>query len=187
MSADLVRELSGRDATVVLDPSFLHEYRDVVEPAGKKAPYIAVYFVSPNHIGIGQRVLRAARECLQLPVVTIGSEAMAVCGDTVSLSAGPSEWVQILRDASFICTDSFHGTSFAVKYKKPFISWTGLRPERIASFLQTCGLQSRLIGNAESSDHDALLKSDIDYGPVFERLLPHIQRSRRFLEEALAP
>ena len=189
MSADLVRDLSGREVALVLDPSLLHDYWDVCKPEAKKSGYIAAYcFSSPaDCFAIGQNVMRTARRRLQLPIVAVGPDAMDGHGDSAIVSAGPSEWLRLLHGASFICTDSFHGTSFAVKYRKPFITWSGPRPARISSFLDTCGLRSRLVGSGESFAPEELLETPIDYDAVFERLLPHINTSRTFLENALAP
>ena len=30
------------------------------------------------------------------------------------------EWIAIFRDASFVITDSFHGTVFSISFEKPF-------------------------------------------------------------------
>ena len=30
------------------------------------------------------------------------------------------EWISIFRDASFVVTDSFHGTVFSILFEKPF-------------------------------------------------------------------
>jgi hypothetical protein len=187
MSADLVSDLSGRAATVVLDPTLLHDFSDVFKPSPRKASYIAAYHVSKDaaNVSLGQKIQRAARQHLQLPIVAIGPDAVSVHGDSAIVSAGPSEWLRLLHGASFICTDSYHGTLFATKYRKPFITWSGLRTARISSFLDTCGLRSRLIGSPESSVPKELLETPIDYDAVFERLVPRINASRTFLESAL--
>jgi hypothetical protein len=60
-------------------------------------------------------------------------------------------------------------------------------PERIDDFLRTCGIRSRLVGEAGSSAPAELLETNIDYDAVFETLAPHIDRSRSFLANALKP
>ena len=44
----------------------------------------------------------------------------------------PGEWVSLIRNASFVVTNSFHGTAFSLLFKKPFIV-AGLTGEKAAA------------------------------------------------------
>jgi hypothetical protein len=185
MSATLVRELSGRDSQVVLDPSLLHDYRNLVPGVPKAAGYIAVYYVSGAHAAAGRDIVGEARRRLRLPVISFGADRRVLHGDRDILSAGPLEWIRLLQQASFICTDSFHGTAFALKFRKPFLAWPGLRVERLESLLTLCGLRERLqvTGAADTAD---LVTTAIDFDGVSAKLAPHVERSLAFLEGALS-
>lgn len=187
MSADLVRELSGREAEMVLDPSLLHHYREFSEPTIAKRDYIATYFISDAHSGIGKAVVSVVKEELRLPVVTIGANRKAVNGDRSIYSAGPLEWIQLLRGASFICTDSFHAAAFALKFSKPFISWRGLRCGRTQSLLNLCGQRDRLLDSPDPDVIRALTNKHIEYKTVQDVLAKNIARCRDFLQTALSP
>ena len=74
---------------------------------------------------------------------------------------------------------------FAVKFRKPFITWCGNRPERARDFLRICGLESRQVVAAHPADIEKLISSPIDYDEVSDRLKSHLMYSRTFLEESL--
>ena len=186
MSAALVQQLSGRDAEIVVDPSLLHDYRELIGKDIDGPDYIAVYFISQDHLNLGRDLIREVRSRLPLPVVTLSQDrGMLDCGRTL-LSAGPVEWLSVLRQASFICTDSFHGAAMAIKLRKPFMAWCGLRPERLRSLLSRCGIQNRLIDVVDPATLDELLSTNVDYEAVFGLLSPLINQSRAFLKRALA-
>ena len=61
---------------------------------------------------------------------------------------GPSEFVGLFKNASFILTSSFHGTAFSLNFNKPFYSVmrkNELRNCRILSLIECLGLQSRVL------------------------------------------
>ena len=35
-------------------------------------------------------------------------------------NVGPEDWVNLVRNARYICTDSYHGTVFSIIYNKDF-------------------------------------------------------------------
>ena len=126
-----------------------------------------------------------------MPVIPIGARNPGLPGDYSAACAGPSEWLQCLQNASFICTNSFHGTVFAIQFRKPFIVWStpskgSFRgPARIEDFLELCGLSNRLVCEPNAAVIAKLADTPIDYDAVSESLLPHINRSRMFLGHAL--
>jgi hypothetical protein len=186
ISHQLVNNLSGRDAEIVLDPCLLHDYGDKLSGRIFMGNYIATYFLSHTNVNTEKDALQKIREYLQMPVIAIGEDRKTLGADHHVLSAGPSEWVQLLQGAAFVYTDSFHGTVFAVKYGKPFVAWSNARHERIQDFLAICGIQNRLVSATDLPAFERLLRTPIDYQAVSERFLPHINRSITFLEEALS-
>ena len=57
------------------------------------------------------------------------------------------EWVAMIRDASFVITDSFHGTAFSIIYNKDFYSIVNKSRgvSRFESILSDFGLYERLL------------------------------------------
>jgi hypothetical protein len=186
MSALLVRQLSGEEAEIVVDPTLLFDFRKLPEFRVPHRDYIATYHISDKHAGLGREVLREVWSSLQMPAVADGQSADAVKADSQVLSAGPLEWLRIIQGASFVCTDSFHAVALAIAFAKPLIAWAGIRQSRIRSLLSVCGLENRFVKTADPTVIRRILKTPIDYQAVSRRLTPHVAFSRAFLEQALA-
>jgi len=186
MSADLVESFSAARPEVVLDPTLLCDYSQFLGATSKAAPYIAVYYLAHPQPSHGLEVLRIVKKRLNLPMVLIGTDADVSWADRTVLSAGPVDWLRILKGAAFVCTDSFHGTIFSIKLKKAFIVWRGYRPDRLQDYLGRCGLQDRLLSQSDEATLHRLIETSIDYAEVANRLAPHLARSKDFLAKALA-
>ena len=122
---NLIKELTGRDANLVLDPSLLlqaDEWRCIKKSSGIKGRYVFCY----GMIGIDY-VNRVAKEL-------IGSEDIAIVRTNGNffdyfnkdihyiLDCGPLEWLDLIDNAEFVLAGSFHGTAFSIQFHKPFLS-----------------------------------------------------------------
>ena len=89
------------------------------------------------------------------------------------LDAGPAEFLSLFQNASYVCTNSFHGTVFSVQFQKPF--FTAVAPSELAapersrtfSILSRLGLTDRIIGKGDTAD----LETEIDWAGASERLV----------------
>jgi len=120
----LVRELAGRDACHVVDPTLLMEEQDwrkvAVSPSCNK-PYLLLYVITASPY-ITQLANKMAVD-LNLEVVRICKNAAREDRDSTIVNiidAGPAEFVGLFLDASFVLTNSFHGAAFSVNFCKPF-------------------------------------------------------------------
>ena len=112
--AAIVRELTGRDVPVVLDPTLLVSVEDWSLVAKKpkcidgiESPFVFKYVLGSDVNGEAIEVF--AREC---GLVII--DAM-----DPSNRVGPSEFVWLIAYSSMVCTDSFHASVFALLHHKP--------------------------------------------------------------------
>lgn len=118
-----VREMSGVklcerylgvDAIVTLDPTLLVEkeaYAKLCEriPSSKEQ-FLAAYVLDTSK-EVDEIIIEES-ERQGLPVRRYSADQRAQL--TVE------EWIAIFRDASFVVTDSFHGTVFSIIFEKPF-------------------------------------------------------------------
>ena len=97
------------------------------------------------------------------------------------------EWLFYYKNADFIITDSFHGTCFAIIFKKPFISVANMQrgEKRFVSILSELGLMDRLIYNIEDAWNKNELILPIDYEKVYEKLNKKKEHSYNWLKNAL--
>jgi hypothetical protein len=194
--ADIVRELTGREVPVLMDPvfAFSREQWDDMVPGGEPEwdDYIFCYFLGDNP---GYR--RAARELAEKTgrkIVTLRHldkyvDSDEAFGDYAPYDVDPVRFLNILRNASCVCTDSFHGTAFALIYEKPFVvfdrysnSSANSKNSRIQSVCDNLGVTNRRY-------RDGMVLADmlaqaIDYVSVGKKIEGYRSQTIKYLQDA---
>jgi hypothetical protein len=119
----IIREETTIDAPVVADPTLLLTDQDwrFVEKAVPDMPekYILCYRFSDNN-EIRERIDEISR-MLGIPVFSLPLSIPSLRdNDNKVFRAGPAEFVWLIRNASLVCTDSFHATVFSLICETPF-------------------------------------------------------------------
>jgi len=110
----LCKEHLGVDATWVLDPTLLLTKEDYL-PICRKVPicadkYLAVYVLDEND---------DVKKLYEKEAAIRGLVIKKFYADLKSTLTVP-EWLAMFRDASYVVTDSFHGTVFSIIFGKEF-------------------------------------------------------------------
>lgn len=98
-------------------------------------------------------------------------------------TAGPVEFIQLFANASFVVTNSFHGTAFSVNFNIPFFSIESKVPERVNSFLEKVNLSNRIITYKAIYSDD--LSFDVNFDNANTILSKERQKSSDYLENAI--
>lgn len=193
----IIEQLIGRDAEIVLDPTLLldqEQWNRIAVSYKCPKPYILCYYMSGDK-KVNKSITELARQVSTLTgwgVICIGQkEYMRLHPWRRSIfDAGPAEFLGLFQNASFVVTNSFHGIAFSVNYRKPFFAPINqsLLPEkalssRIITLLKTLKLEHRLLPVGEGLPSESVL--DVDYQPVEMILQEEKQRSIDFLRNAL--
>ncbi len=126
----LVKELTGKDATVVCDPTLLltaKEWESVLKlkPQKTDKPYILVYVLSYmyNPYPYINNIIKYVKDTLGYQVILLGGKVLNSfkVGGKCLRDRGPVDFVDLFRNASFVITDSFHGTAFASTFGIPML------------------------------------------------------------------
>lgn len=182
---EFVKTLTSRKAELVLDPTLLTGFDSVTAPRVFPREYILVYAIDGKEKVI-QEVAAQLRQTLKLPVVAVSVYSDFLQADYLIRAAGPSQWLSLFRHAAFVCTDSFHGTVFALKNRRPFISVAGGgRGGRLADILQRTNVLERLVTSALEVSQRSLIGSPIDFIAAHERLDHGKIVSLQFLRKAM--
>lgn len=184
--ANAVSELVPLTPEVVLDPTMLlskEDYDDIKKPASIKEKYILVYMIEKN-----EQLIEFANKVsvsLGMPIIQRkpGSKFLNELPPFYTADAG--EFLGLIESASYVITNSFHGTVFSILYGKPFISMlhsdTGSRTEEL---LQALGLQNHILN--ELKDFSDLNMFQIDKPEEIQQKIDRLRdTSLNFLEEAL--
>ncbi len=154
---NLVQGLTGRSAQHVLDPTLLlddSEWGKVASFSFETSDYLLLYVLSSSDYAT-QLAKKIAAD-LDLTLVRICKNAVRQDADDSIINiidAGPAEFVGLFMNASFIITNSFHGTAFSVNFEKPFYT---ILPQhksnnsRQEGLLSSLGLSNRAIPEGTS-------------------------------------
>ena len=166
-SVEIVKKYSGREARVIADPVILLKRQDwgiVADKTKMKKHYIFAYTTHPT--AEYQDFLLKLSETTNLKVIKsawITSMKSALKQGMISIQS-PEKWLQQLRDADFVVTNSFHATVLSTLFHKKFFTIVhGEKNEgsnfRMFDYLSTIGLQDRMF-SCVPEDIDL---SEIDY------------------------
>jgi len=147
----LIKELTGLEAQHLLDPTLIinsEEWRKNLHIEEKTKNYILAYFLDEpsSH---AKKALKALKEQLNCKVIALPYkfEDMDYCDEAVA--AGPKEFVELVANAKVVCTDSFHGTVFALNLHTPFFTFereygfANKQSERVLSILRKVDMLER--------------------------------------------
>lgn len=180
-AADLIYQLTKREAVVMLDPTMLIDRKHWYDIARKPAnpvdgKYMIVYFLGGMSNDLIQYLKVAARDSA-LKIVDL-YEVTNPFYDTT----GPEEFLWWIKNACIVATDSFHATVFSILYKNPFLVYSrqngrGME-NRIDTLLQKFSLSDRK--NVMDINKDILR---IDYKSIDEILEKEIQIAKEFYSD----
>lgn len=170
-----IGQLTGKQVAYVVDPTLLlgpKEWDEAAVQVQMPPRYILCYILGtkPCISDFAERL--AERE--RLPVYYILTRPEYAGRRHVLSDVGPQEFVGLIRGASCVVTDSFHGTVFSINYGVEFYSFAkraagpaeeGCDNDRIRLFLDELGIGCRF-----KNDGDMSLGEKIDYAPVHDRL-----------------
>ncbi len=153
----IIREMTGKDADVVCDPTLLlsaEEWNPIADLSEVKIKgnYILVYLLGymfnprPNFYNIVESV----RKMLDMPVYQINPYTKDRLHFHIKplQGMGPADFVHLIRNASFVVTDSFHGAAFASIFNIPMIGMVKDEHHgdgRIATLRKTVGGENSII------------------------------------------
>lgn len=116
---ELIRQLTGKEAELVCDPTLLLNVADWDQIAAKPEYQVPEKFMLVYSLGgkseQAQREIRRIAEEKDLAVIDLYS-----IGVQEHYLTAPDEFLYLMRRAAFVYTDSFHGSVFSILYHKPF-------------------------------------------------------------------
>jgi len=149
-TATLVRNATGREPVILCDPTIAAAMPQAPVPNLPK-DYIFAYVINRKHsVPLASDTLRRLKEKTGFPVVSVPpAEERGRCeldADIVLDAVSPLEWMGLVAHASWVATDSFHGTVFSLKHHRDFsVISSGFKTiGRIQSILDAVNLGDRI-------------------------------------------
>lgn len=190
-----IKEISGRDAKVVLDPTLLlpiDEYRRL-ERKNMKLPEKYIFFYSPGFSLDICRFVKQVSEKYNLPVITWSAKPFYIksvwrYGFKLPNYEDPSTYLTLIKNATLVFTTSFHGTIFSSLYHKKFfvLKNGGMygTDDRVITLVDKLKLGDHLIEYNFNEEFDYLVESD--YAEFDRALEKEKKKSTDFLKSSLS-
>lgn len=150
--AELIRECSGREATVLIDPTLAlsaDEWRSVADSRLTPVePYVFTYLL--GEVGSeAEAALKQATRNGELPVISLTDRQKPGEPD-----AGPAEFIDLIDHAQHVITDSFHASVFSMLLGTPLtithrVGGGASMFSRLEQLAETFGLQDKIFGSPE--------------------------------------
>ncbi len=183
--AKIIKDLTGRDAPVLVDPTLLltrEKWLFIAKEANNKpkGKYLLTYFLGGVPNKYKGQIKNIVKEN-NLEVINMGD-----IREKETYETGPSEFIDYINSCSIFCTDSFHGTVFSILFEKPFIVYERMGTSlsmfsRINTLLDKFDLNSRKAENIKTNEQ----AFSIDYSHVPPILEAERNKALNYLKEAL--
>ena len=189
--SEIVKDLTNRDVPVVADPTILFDGDEWEQMLPCKriqdGKYIFSYILGTDK-KYRDEVLELSKKT-GLPIVSIHQyvDADLEFGNIEITDAGPTEFVNLIRNAEYVCTDSFHGSVFSILCHRKLVIFnrysdtsSSSKNTRIDNLCSRLGLSDRRF----SGDIIKNASGEIDYISIDKKLEIMRKESRNYLEES---
>ena len=195
--AVIVKNESGRDATVVCDPTMMLTAEEWMHIQNEKpfaeGKYILMYLMGDNP---EQRefVKKLSKQTgCRIIGLLHGATYISYDEDMVDekpYNVGPAEFINLIRNAEFVCTDSFHCCVFSILNSTKFFAFRRWPDgskfsanDRLYTLLKFTGLERRMLDGKENVEKCAA--DQIDVKDVLAKVAQRRKESMDYLVNAL--
>lgn len=191
--AKIIRELCNKEAQVVVDPTLLLNNKEWAkyENSGLNSSlnnqkYVLTYFLGKSNKYI-RKIQKYAKDndlkIYNIPVY----QRKKINKYNYNEKIGPSEFLSLIKHASCVFTDSFHGMLFSINYNIDFYVYKRFNANskinqnsRVLDFLKRLSLEERLV-----EKNSEIFLNNINYENVNKKLKELRKKSSYYLTSAL--
>jgi hypothetical protein len=183
-TAALVESVSGRKPAVVLDPVFLHDFKEVTGDV-RQTNDLVIFADQPRRFDSIAKTL-ARRYGLRIVSLVLPSNV----ADDWRRIVTPVEWLRRMKGARIVLTDFFHGTAVSLQFGIPVVvASPANKTRKIMDLLRRVNLLELYLG-ANNSLPDSIFPlfddASVFSAEIGRRLQRPKQESERFLADSFA-
>lgn len=178
--AAIMKRHFGREVPVLCDPTLLldaADYQQIIDKENQglvlpEEEYVAYYFLDEKPAVLADFMER-------YPVVD-------AYRNEIGRYRSFGQWLNIIKNAKYVITDSYHGSIFSIIYRRQFVVLTtkSRGNDRLETLMLTIGT-SRLIADRTNLTEKVLFGTPMDYSRVAERIADARQLGYEYLRAAL--
>ncbi|MFI3140914.1 MAG: polysaccharide pyruvyl transferase family protein [Clostridia bacterium] len=189
----LVQEIANRQVPVVCDPTLLFDAKQWLEIQTpepiEKQDYIFCYFLGSNKIH-REFAKRLKAQTGYKIIALVHLDEFVKCDETYAdekpYDVDPADFLNYIKNAKYVCTDSFHCSVFSTLYEKDFFTFRRYSENtkqstnsRIDNLFDMLGIQGRLLSGDENINECLKIKTD------FSAVQKNLEQIRKFSFEYL--
>ncbi len=190
--AKIISNIIGKEVPVVLDPTLMVPSKEWIRVAEcteikESEPYILCYFLGKNIPQSHIDMLRNKTGCKVINIMMFNRQN-CLKSDKEITDLGPKEFLGLIKNADWVCTDSFHATIFSYVFKRKFAlfqRFKGTEKEdqnsRIYTLLDVLKLRHALVTDSNLPEWG----DDFDYSSCEESLNVWRNKSMNFITNSL--
>lgn len=191
---EILKKMTDKDIEVVLDPTLLLEPKEwnkiIDNKIENERKYVLCYFLEGKQWYIEYAKKIAKDKKIDLKVIYIDKEKSKKYPKENMLVCGPQDFIEYIKKAYFVCTDSFHGTVFSILYSKQFVTLKRFKDEnsncqnsRLYNLLKKLEIEDRFID--EENIEKNIENKCINYELVHKKLEEERKNSIDYLKKSL--
>lgn len=178
----IVKKILGKEVPVLVDPVMILSKEEWVKVAKQprvdvKIPYVLKYYLGEE----------TEKKKIDLWAKQNGYEVYELLNEKIPelYSAGPGEFISLIRNASLVCSDSFHCIVMSIIFSKPFIVYSRKgavndMSTRLYTLLSKFGFENRWENNLEEDEY-----MSCDYSGVGEILDKEREKFLKYLSDSM--
>lgn len=152
----------------VVDPTLLltsADFDQIAAAPSKRDAYLLLYSRRYNPRMESFAIEYARKQGLKIIEISLRAKN-ADLGHEMRYDAGVEEFLALVKNATFVVTNSFHGLIFAVQYKREVVAFSREQGDsKISEVLELFGIKDRLFVTGKEP-----IRSTIDYAAVHLRI-----------------
>lgn len=187
---EIVKSISSKEATWVLDPTFLlnkNEWSEFEISTTINKPYLLMYVLTDSDYISNLANQIAEKHNLQIVRICKNAFVEDKSENVINIiDAGPREYLGLFAKASFVLTTSFHGTCFSVNFNIPFftiLKKNKTNNSRQIDLLADLGIKDRILFIEDKVSDKEIMA--INFTDVNVKLEKNRNNSLKFLTDSI--
>lgn len=182
-SKDIIEKLTKIPVELTCDPVILYGYQQEITSCKRKVKveYILLYSYD-NNMNLPEEIqlVKEVARTFNLPVYSVGFYH-SWCDRNIN--ASPTELLAYFKHASYVITDTFHGTVISLITNARFGTMLRGNANKLYNLLAEYNLEDRIFSSQQECVR--VLQSDIDYSIVENKMESYRKKSLDYLLNAL--
>ena len=190
-----IKEMTGIDIPVLLDPTLLLETEDYnkIEDTSLQEEDKYIFFYCPSFNREICKFVKKLADKYNLKVITWSTKSyyfklIKSFGFILPQYESPAVYLNLIKNAEIVLTTSYHGTIFSTLYQKKFITIKNGEmygsDDRVITLLKQLNMENRLIPYDFDDNFNYL--QDVDYSNYKENIDILKKKSIDYLRESLS-